>query len=67
MGWIALVMLVLIALSLVLEWILPMRLKDSAGAFICWSLMAITMAFLGLSTIGLAYVIGRNVILPLFT
>ncbi len=67
MGWIALVMLILIAASLVLEWILPMRLKDAAGAFICWSLMAITMAFLGLSTVGLVYVIGRNVILPMFT
>ncbi len=29
MGWIALVMLILIAASLVLEWVLPMRLKDA--------------------------------------
>ena len=61
------VMLGLIAASLVLEWILPMRLKDRAGAAICWGMMAITMAFLGLSTIGLLFMIGKNVILPMLT
>jgi hypothetical protein len=58
-------MVALILFSLVLEWILPMRLKDAAGAVICWMMMAITMTFLGLSTVGLVWVIGANVIWPM--
>ncbi len=61
------VMLVMIAGSLVLEKILPMALKEKLGTVICWSMMALTMTFLGLSTLGLLYVIGRNVILPALT
>ncbi len=61
------VMVGLIVVSLILEWILPMRLKDSAGAAICWMMMAITMAFLGLATVGLLFVIGMNVIWPMLT
>jgi hypothetical protein len=58
------VMLGLIVLSLILEWILPLRAKEAAGRAICWMMMAITMTFLGLSTVGLIFVIGTNVILP---
>ncbi len=64
MGWIFLVMLSMIVASLILEKILPMRVKEAAGAAICWSLMAVTMAFLGLSTVGLIWVVGTRVVLP---
>jgi hypothetical protein len=60
-------MLTLIFFSLVLEWILPMRLKDAAGAAICWGLMAITVTFLGLSTLGLVYTVGVNVLWPMLS
>ena len=59
------VMVGLIVLSLVLEWILPLRLKEAAGRTICWMMMFITMTFLMLSTVGLLFVIGKNVILPM--
>ncbi|HTO54430.1 MAG TPA: hypothetical protein VMR50_13685 [Myxococcota bacterium] len=48
-------MLVMIAVSVATEFALPRALKDRLGTAICWGMMAITMAFLGLSTIGLAY------------
>ena len=64
MGWILSVMLIMIAISLVLEKILPLRLKEFLGRTICWGMMAVTMAFLGLSTVGLLYVISVNVIIP---
>jgi hypothetical protein len=57
-------MVIMIAISLVLEKILPLRLKEFLGRTICWGMMAVTMAFLGLSTVGLLYVISVNVIIP---
>ncbi len=67
MGWILTVMLVMIAASIVLEKVLPIRLKEFLGRTICWGMMAVTMAFLGLSSIGLLYVVTVNVILPAFS
>lgn len=64
MSWIALVMLGMIAASLVLEKILPLPVKEVAGRAICWTLMAITMAFLSLSTVGLLWVVLVQQILP---
>ncbi len=64
MGWILTVMLVMIAASVVLEKVLPIRLKEFLGRTICWGMMAVTMAFLGLSSVGLLYVVTVNVILP---
>ena len=65
MGWIFLVMLAMIAGSVVVELILPMRVKERLGATICWSLMAVTMTFLGASTLGLLFVIWQNFVRPL--
>ena len=48
-------MLVMIAASIATELVLPKALKDRLGTAICWGMMAITMAFLGLSTAGLLY------------
>ncbi len=67
MGWILTVMLIMIAASVVLEKVLPMRLKEFLGRTICWGMMAVTMAFLGLSSVGLLYVVTVNVILPAFS
>ena len=53
--WILMVMLGLIAGSIVIEWVLPQKIKDAAGAAICWTLMAITMTFLGAATLGLLW------------
>ena len=61
------VMLGLIVLSLILEWILPLAAKEAAGRVICWMMMAITMTFLGLSTVGLVFVIGKNVVWPMLS
>jgi hypothetical protein len=33
--------------------VLPQATKDRLGSMICWGMMAITMTFLGLSTVGL--------------
>jgi hypothetical protein len=57
-------MLGLIAASLVLEKVLPMRIKEVAGRGICWGLMAITMTFLSLSTVGLLWVLVVQQVLP---
>ncbi len=65
MAWIFLVMLGMIAGSVVVELILPLRVKERLGAAICWSLMAITMTFLGASTLGLLFVAWQNLIRPL--
>ena len=65
MAWIFLVMLAMIAGSVVVELILPLRVKERLGAVICWSLMAVTMTFLGGSTLGLLFVIWQNFIQPL--
>ena len=48
-------MLLMIAASIATEFALPRALKDRLGTAICWGMMAITMAFLGLSTVGLLY------------
>ena len=48
-------MLTMIALSIAMELVTPKALKDRLGTAICWGMMAITMAFLGLSTVGLLY------------
>ncbi len=65
MAWIFLVMLGMIAGSVVVELILPLRVKERLGAAICWSMMAITMTFLGASTLGLLFVAWQNFIQPL--
>ncbi len=67
MAWIFLVMLGMIAGSVVVELILPLRVKERLGAAICWSLMAITMTFLGASTLGLLFVAWQNFIQPLLS
>jgi hypothetical protein len=48
-------MLAMIAASIATELALPRAIKDRLGTAICWGMMAITMAFLGLSTVGLIY------------
>ncbi len=53
MGFIFLVMLGMIVGSIIIEMILPQATKDRLGAMICWGMMALTMTFLGLSTLGL--------------
>jgi len=63
--WIFLVMLGMIAGSLVVELILPIQIKERLGAMICWSMMAVTMTFLGASTILLVIVTWLNFIQPL--
>ncbi len=67
MAWIFLVMLGMIAGSVVVELILPLRVKERLGAAICWSMMAITMTFLGASTLGLLFVAWQNFIQPLLS
>ena len=62
MGWIMTVMLSLIVASLILERILPLRIKEVAGTAIVWTLMAITMAFLSVSTVALLLILGARVI-----
>jgi hypothetical protein len=51
--FIVLVMLGMIAGSVLVEMVLPQATKDRLGSMICWGMMAITMTFLGLSTVGL--------------
>ena len=53
MKFIVLVMLGMIAGSVLVEMVLPQGTKDRLGAMICWGMRAITMTFLGLSTVGL--------------
>ena len=67
MAWIFLVMLGMIAGSVVVELILPLRVKERLGAAICWSMMAITMTFLGASTLGLVFVAWQKIIQPLLS
>ena len=55
MSWIFMVMLGLIAGSIVIEMILPQAIKDRMGAALCWGMMAVTMTFLGMATIGLIW------------
>ncbi len=67
MVFILLVMLMMIAGSIVLEFVLPASIKERLGVGICWTMMAITMTFLGLSTVGLFAIIGYQVVLPALT
>ena len=67
MGWIFLVMLAMIGGSMVVELILPISVKERLGAAICWSLMAVTMTFLGAATLGLLAVVWINFVQPLLT
>lgn len=55
MEFVLLAMLVMIAGSFVLEMILPQALKNRLGTAVCWGMMALTMTFLGVSTLGLIY------------
>lgn len=55
MGFIFFVMLGMIVGSIVVELILPQAAKDRLGAMICWGMMAVTMMFLGISTVGLLF------------
>ena len=67
MGWILLVMLGMIGGSIVVELILPHTIKERLGAVICWMMMAVTMTFLGLATVGLVVVLYTQVLQPLLT
>jgi hypothetical protein len=53
MEFILIAMAVMIGGSLVLELVLPSALKDRLGTAICWTMMAVTMTFLGLATVAL--------------
>jgi hypothetical protein len=53
MQFVVLAMLVMIAGSIVLELVVPQSVKNRLGTAICWGMMALTMTFLGASTIGL--------------
>ena len=64
MIWVALMMLALIGGSIVMEFALPSSVKEPVGSAICWGMMFITMSFLIAATLGLAVVLGYNVILP---
>ena len=67
MTWIFLMMLAMIAGSIVVELVLPARVKQSMGNAICWSMMAVTMTTLGLCTLRLLYVTWANYIQPLIS
>ncbi len=58
MTWILLMMLGMIVGSIVLERVLPLRVKERLGMAICWMMMAVTMSFLISATIGLLAVLG---------
>jgi hypothetical protein len=64
-GSVALIMLGMIAVSIVLELILPLAIKQRLGKAICWGMMGVTMTFLTLATIGLGVVLVQNVIRPM--
>ena len=53
MKFVLLAMLIMIAGSVVLEAVLPQGLKNRLGTAVCWGMMALTMTFLGISTVGL--------------
>jgi hypothetical protein len=55
MQFVLIAMLAMIAGSIVLEMVLPRPVKDRLGTAICWGMMAFTMTFLGISTVGLIY------------
>jgi hypothetical protein len=60
--WIIFVMAGMIVGSWIIELILPMKVKERLGAMISWSMMAVTMTFLGLCTVLLIYVIATQAI-----
>ncbi len=64
MLWIGLVMLGLIVGSIVADLALPEALKEQLGVMICWGMMAITMSFLSLASLGLLWLLTFQVILP---
>ncbi|MFQ5697591.1 MAG: hypothetical protein ACE5IL_04815 [Myxococcota bacterium] len=63
LGW----MVVMIGGSLLIEKLLPMSIKERLGRGICWLMMATTMTFLGLSTLGLVWVGWTNLIKPMLS
>jgi len=67
MTFIVSMMLGLIVVSIIAELILPTALKSRLGTVITWGMMAITMTFLGLSTLGLIYVAWTNILAPMLT
>jgi len=67
MTWIFLMMLAMIGGSIVVELVLPMRIKQAMGNAICWSMMAVTMTTLGLCTVLLLVVTFNNYIRPLLS
>lgn len=67
MLWIVLMMLGLIVVSIISDLVLPQAVKDRLGIAICWGMMAITMTFLGLSTLGLLFMITTRVLPQLFS
>ena len=67
MTWIFLMMLAMIGGSIVVELVLPMRVKQAMGNAICWSMMAITMTTLGLATLLLLFVTFNNYIRPMLS
>jgi hypothetical protein len=66
MTWVFLVMLGMIVGSVVIERILPQRVKDRLGSIICWGMMALTMSCLALAGAGLVWVTISNYVLPFF-
>ncbi len=65
MSWIFLMMLAMIGGSIVVELVLPERIKQTFGNVICWLMMAVTMSSLGLATLGLIYVAWDRFLSPL--
>ena len=66
MAWIFMVMLGMIVGSIVLELVLPQRVKNALGSAICWMMMGITMGFLVLAAFGLVAVTVQQYLLPFF-
>lgn len=62
MLFIASAMLLLIVASVIADVALPERLKERLGVVICWSMMAVTMAFLTLSAVGLIFILAFQVV-----
>jgi hypothetical protein len=53
--FVLLAMLAMVVGSFVLELVLPQNIKNRLGTAVCWAMMATTMTFLGISTLGLIY------------
>jgi hypothetical protein len=67
MTWIFLMMLAMIGGSILVELVLPMRIKQALGNGICWIMMAVTMSSLGLATLLLLYVTWTNYLQPMLS